>query len=258
MKNLQGLIIALALGIAAALLNWAYLNSAAREVEKVEFIGVKPGVTIARGERLAEEHFVAVPIPKNNVGSLDGYAIRYSNLSTVTANRNAARTLTGGTLLLEHDLRTPPQELRLKKTLDPKTLEQMGLPLDADAEELAMFVPVDTRTFVPALVKPGDQVSFWTVDAPTVAGPSGGMPATVPMVGPFRVLAVGNRLSSADVMKAAGVAQTQENVMTISIGRVRGGGGTKSRLDDRTIELLGYLRATNYRGMGVTLHPREE
>ena len=134
----------------------------------------------------------------------------------------------------------------------------MGLPLDADAEEWAMFVPVDTRTFVPALVKPGDLVSFWTVDAPTLAGPQGGMPATVPMVGPFRVLAVGNRLSSADVMKAAGVAQTQENVMTISIGRVRSGGGTKSRLDDRTIELLGYLRATNYRGMGVTLHPREE
>ena len=258
MKNIQGLIIALALGIAAALLNWAYLNSAAREVEKVDFIGVKPGVTIGRGERLAEGHFVPVPIPKNNIGNLDGYAIRYSNLSTVTANRNAARTLTGGTLLLEHDLRTPPQELRLKKTLDPKDLEKMGLPFDANAEELAMFVPVDTRTFVPSLVKPGDLVSFWTVDAPTRAGDPGATPGGIPMIGPFRVLAVGNRLSSAEVMKAAQIPQTQENVMTISIGYVREGAGKKGRLDGRTTELLGYLRATNYRGMGVTLHPREE
>jgi hypothetical protein len=158
---------------------------------------------------------------------------------------------------LEHDLRTPPQELRLKRKLETKDLERMGLPFDAEAEEQAMFVPVDTRTFVASLLKPGDEVSFVAGNAPTRAGRPGAKPGVARTIGPFRVLAIGNRLSSIDVMKAAQIPQRQENVMTISVGYVKDPAGGEGQFDPRTTELLKYLRATDYRGMGVTLHARE-
>ena len=50
MKGIQGLIIAIGLGIAGALFNFAYLYSRAQKDEAEDFIGIDPKVTVARGE----------------------------------------------------------------------------------------------------------------------------------------------------------------------------------------------------------------
>jgi len=251
MKNVHGLIIALALGVAGALLNWAYLSSASRQVEMVDYIGIMPDVTIGRGEQLLGKHFEKVPIPKNRIGNLDDYAIRWADLSSAIANRNAARTLNSRSLLLEDDVKTAPTELRLKKTLTPKDLEEMGLPLDADAEEVALFVPVDTRTFVSALINPGDEISFLLPSGvPTRAEG----PRTPEMIGPFRVLSIGNRLSSPEVMKASKIPAMQQNVITVRAARFKSG-QQQGQLDGRSKKLEAYKRASSHRGLGVILHP---
>jgi hypothetical protein len=244
MKNIQGLVIALALGTAGALLNWAYLHSASQGEEPINYVGVKPGVTIARGERLVEENFVPVPIPKSAVGNLDDFAIRWADRSSAIANRNAARMLTGRSLLLEDDVRTSPAELKLKK---PNTPE--------DEEERAEFVPVDTQSFVASLINPGDRVSFRvrlkSPNTPTLAGDGGRPGPPVEIIGPFDVLSLGNRLSSTEVMKASKISQTQENVMTIRV-KYRDG-----QPEPKAQKLFSLLNATNSRGVGVILHPRE-
>ena len=110
---------------------------------------MKPDVKIARGERLKAEDLVKLGIPKQAVGNLKEYAVLYDDLHTVEG-APVCRTLAEGSLLLQDDLRTPPQDLDLGKG------------------EEAMGIPVDTRTFVPSLVSPGDLVSF-IVAAPTRA-----------------------------------------------------------------------------------------
>ena len=52
-------------------------------------------------------------------------------------------------------------------------------------------------------------------------------------------------------MKASRIPQTQENVMTI---RVKYRGGKPER---KAEQLFNLLNATNSRGVGVILHPRE-
>ena len=244
MKNIHGLILAFGMGIAAAMLNWAYLNSEARRVTTVDFIGVKPGVTIGRGERLVEENLVPVPMPESQAADLRDFAILYKDLQTVVP-KNVTRTITGGSLLLYDDVKPPPPELTLKKPRTP-----------GDEEEVALFIPVDTRTFVPSLVEPGDMVSFLAITegAPTPAGPTPAAgsvpPAGTEAIGPFRVLSLGNRLGTADEMKGAHIPQTQENVMTISVTRTAG------TFEPKAEKLLKYLRSTNFRGMPIMLHPR--
>jgi hypothetical protein len=256
MKNIQGLIIALVLGILAAMLNWVYLTSKAQSVETVDFIAVKPGVTIGRGERLVQENLVKVGIPRTGIGNLDDFAVRYSELQTVL-NQNVSRTLRDGALLLRDDLKTPPPELKLEKSRTP-----------GEGEDVAIWIPVDTRTFVPSLVSPGDLVSFLVAaprgSVPTPAG-SGERPApttvggrstptavggSMEIIGPFKILSLGNRLGSSEVMRAAKIPQLQENVMTIRV-RLK-----NKQLEQKAEKLLKYLRTTNYRGVGIMLHPK--
>ena len=247
MKNIQGLIIALVLGILAAMLNWVYLTSKARNVETVDFIGIKQGVTIGRGERLVQENLVQVGIPRTGIGNLDDFAVRYSELQTVL-NQNVSRTLRDGALLLRDDLKTPPPELKLEKSRTP-----------GEGEDVAIWIPVDTRTFVPSLVSPGDLVSFLVAaprgSVPTPAG-SGERPAptavggSMEIIGPFKILSLGNRLGSSEVMRAAKIPQLQENVMTIRV-RLK-----NKQLEQKAERLLKYLRVTNYRGVGIMLHPK--
>ena len=72
----------------------------------------------------------------------------------------------------------------------------------------------------------------------------------VETVGPFRVLSIGNRLGSADVLKASGSAQFQENVMTIAV-KMQG-----DQLEPRAVKLLTLLQSGGARQAGVLLHPR--
>lgn len=238
MKGIQGLIVAVGLGLVAALLNWTYLNTRSEDVEKVGFIGIDPKVTvIGRGELLKEEHLVEIGIPKQTVGKLSDFGVPYSAKETVIG-QPVWRTLSGGMLLLAEDLKTPPHELRL-----------------AD-DEKAMWIPVETRAFVPSLITPGDLVSF--IVTRSQATPTPAVPGAVKtpgktlgpttIIGPFKILSLGNRLGSAEVMRAAKIPQVQEHVMTVAVKVANG------QLDSKAQELWNALQATDFRQMGVLLH----
>lgn len=263
MKSMQALILVLGLGIAGALFNWAYLRQKSADLEMVPFIGIKTGVTVNAGDKLTEEHLAPVAIPAENVGNLRDFAYEWKSLATVVG-RPVHRTLTGGSLLLQEDLKTPPPKLTTTENLPP------------GEEEYFVGVPVDSRTFVPSLVAPGDQVKFVfslgdvPTPAPSPGESSGGeeenpegpkpIPSTgsqiarrnVPKIlGPFEVRSVGNRLSSSEVWRAWGKQSINENVLIIAV-RLKNG-----QLDPKVQELMGLLQATNYRNVGVLWNPRE-
>ena len=256
MKGIQGLIVAVGLGILGAILNFAYLHNEAQKLDLVYFIAVKPDATIARGDKLVADKLVKLGVPKQSVGNLKDFAILYEDLRTVEG-APVWRTLSEGSLLLQADLVTPTKELDLGKG------------------EKAMWIPVDTKSFEPSLVVPGDMVSFLIslprANSPTRAvpgAPGGGAATAAPsadasaepaappaqsrMIGPFKVLALGNRLGSTDVMKAAKISQVHENLMTISVTLKQNG-----ELQDDAQALWDMLGATNFRGAGVILHDRK-
>ena len=247
MKHL-GLIIAVVLGVVGAAVNFLYLTSKASNFEKIAFLGIHRDASIKRGDTFREDHFAPIEIPKMAVSAqLSETALKFTDKSTVVGMK-ATRDYAGGEMVLEEQLRTPPAEL-----------------VFTDANERVMWVPVDTRTFVPALVRPGDYVSFlvpkgYVVRPPAPpAGDNGDEdtgPATPPplsdseLVGPFKVLSIGNRLGSADVFKAAGMPQQQENVLSISVK------SEGNQLEAKAKKLWDLLQAGGFRQAGVVLHPR--
>jgi hypothetical protein len=225
MKGITGLIVAIGLGIAGALANLFYLHSEAQKVETVSFIGVKKSVN--SGERLLEDNLVEVKIPLDHVGNLDQYAYKWEALKSVTGASvwRALDCSKGAVLLVSSDIQTPHKELALGKG------------------EIAVCVPVP-RNFVTSHINPGDKVSFkfWNTvpaAAPTRAGKEASSPAiagdltpkpeepdAIPqpagpseVIGPFVVMAVGNRLDSVEVMKAAKIPQLQDNVLVLRISK---------------------------------------
>ncbi len=267
MKGVHGLILAIGLGVAGALCNWFYVHQKASGFDQEEFVGVRPGAAINQGDALKREDLVAVAIPKDHAGNLRTMAVLFKDIETVVgmkATRNY-NSETGEMLLLQ-DLKTPPPELKLKPN------------------ERAMWIPVDTKTIVPSLIVPGeDKVSFLIprlggADGISGAGTGSGgtraaskpgeTPNPEPMrgagsgqsptatagvsdvLGPFTVLAVGNRLGSPEVFKAARSPQVQENVILISV-QYEG-----DKLEPRAEQLWNRMRTTNFREVGVLLHPR--
>ncbi len=242
MKGIQGLIVAAVLGVAAALLNWAYLHSRSSDEERVTFVGIKAGRTVNRGDVLHDDDLVPLRIPVRWVGNLKDFAVLYSEKQTVVG-QPVWRTMTGECLLLAEDLRTPPQSLKL------------------DEGESLMWIPV-TGAFVPSLVMPGDTVYFKVLKAavptPIRSGAEKPNPADdnspssdpVENIGPFKILALGNRLGSPEVMRAAKMPQIQENVLGIRVSDHVAGER------DKADKLWGLLQATNFRQVGVELHNR--
>ena len=262
MKGIQGLILAIGLGVVGALLNLAYLHNRSSDEKNINFIGIASDATINRGEVLREDQLVPVGIPERWVGNLRDFALLYDTRQTVIGSP-AWRTIVGKTLLLAEDLKTPPQELKLGEN------------------ERAMWIPVDTRGFVPSLVLPGDTVSFIAsrsqMGAPTPAKPpeqpgadgAGNELASAPtgpteIIGPFTILSLGNRLGSPEVMRAAKIPQVQENVMTIAVKVIKvkkNPDDPKSpeyeELEEKAATLWKVLQATNFRQVGVLLHERK-
>ncbi len=244
MKGIQGLILAIGLGVAGALFNWAYLAGKSSQETMVSFVGIKGNTTVNHGEILRDEDLVPVRIPLRLVGNLNNFAVRYDGKGSVVGQR-VSRNMTGECLLLREDLKTPPQKLDLEEGED------------------VWWIPVDTRAFVPSLVKPGDMVSFLIgrPSRPTRAVPgrprspaeAGDDSSTGPIkpIGPFKILALGNRLGSSDVMRAARTPQLQENVLAIRVSDHVAG---ERRMAE---ELWRLLQATNFRNVGVTLHNRK-
>ncbi len=240
MKGVSGLIIAFALGIVGAFCNWFYLANKARQLDAVSFVGIAENVQLNPGDRFKESDLMPVPMPRLAVGNLEQSAVQWSDRATVVGMA-ATRSYVNGELLLRQDLRTPPP-MDVKKLL-------------AD-NEVVMWIPVDSRTFVAALVDPGDLVSFvvpkLTAGVPTPL-PGTDAPNRVAMgpvetIGPFRILALGNRLGSPQVLRAAGMSPAQENVMAVAVRLIDG------TLDATGQKLSDLLRITNFQQVQVLLH----
>lgn len=258
MSGMKGMIVAIGMGIAAAIFNAVYLSSRSQDLEMVEFIGIKPEVTVNRGDRLQEEHLQKVSIARANAGNLVKFAEPYESLKSMIG-LTVYRTLEGGSLLMRTDTKTPPPELIFG---DPG-----GQP---GVEEVAIGVPIDAERIVPSLIKPGDLVSFISsrglADGPTLASPSVGtspagtsqpIPAEgepsaatddIERIGPFKVLSLGTRLGSVDVARAARQGAGQENVMMIAV-RIE-----NDKFEPKALKLLRLMERSRSRALGYVLH----
>jgi hypothetical protein len=237
MKGVPGLLIAVGLGIIGAFCNLFYLANKARDFDMVDFIAIGER-QINIGDKFNEGHFVKVSIPRINVGNLDKVAVHWEDRNTVFGEP-ATKSYSPNDLLFQKEIRTPP-------AMDIKRM--------IAADEMVMWIPVDTRTFVPQLVNAGDQVSFLM---PRV-GASGPTPADgndtggPEYIGPFRILALGNRLGSQDVQRAAGNMPSQENVMAIAIKSIN------REFEPKTKRLLEVLQMTGFQQVQVFLHASPE
>ncbi len=96
MKGIQGLIVAVVLGLVGAAANFWYLNTEAQKMDMVAFIGIKKGVILGRGDKLTDENLVKVEIPKNHIGNLKDYACEWNELVGVK-DRPVWRTVDSNT-----------------------------------------------------------------------------------------------------------------------------------------------------------------
>lgn len=268
MKNTYALVIAITLGIAAVIFNYAYLTMKSQDFAKEEFIRLTREV--AAGKRLSKEDLEAVAIPKGHVGNLKEVAVLWDKRTTVY-DPPVWRRLEAGSLLLYDDLRSPAEVM------------------DLGENEAAIGIPVDARSYPMALVEPGDQVSFvvpkWRINVavptPAAAQDTGGdgqdpggmgpsdsqagiapepeRPAQSPVagptetIGPFTVLSLGNRLGRTEVMKANRIPQVQGNVMTI---RVTVGKDYKLQ-DPKAQKLVDLLHASGFRQVSIVHFPKK-
>ena len=256
MKNWIGLLIALSLGIIAAVLNWQYLERKSKEIEFVSFLALSESVRLKPGDQFLNEHFVQLEIPRKNVGSLYETAVLYDDRHTVT-NLKAIQEYRGGEIILRQQLKTPASEFTLNKN------------------ELAIWIPVNSATFVPSLVKPGDYVSFvvtepnavfdqiikrdrsqlpdgpeFTEDEPVLDEDRPSQHVDSELVGPFRVLSLGNRLGSFEVDAAFNGNRSRENVMGVAVQKLRDG------VDAKAEKLVRWMANPDFRQAAVVLHPR--
>jgi len=258
MKSVHALAVALALGVAGALLNFVYLSKASQGTDTDQFLGLKKDRHLAPGDRLEEEDLETVPIPRLKAGVLRRYAFVESDLSKVVGEP-VWLEIEGGSLLLRDYLKTPPPEFELAE------------------DERAMFVPVDPSQFVPTLVQPGRFVDFIYTRSPvpTTAErrtfPDDGLggaltpepePALTPpaspdspeeteRIGPFEILALGNRLARSEVHRAVRQRQVQENILTV---RVKAPGG---QLEKKAMALHRLRMKTQGRGVSILLYPKD-
>lgn len=241
MKGIQGIVIAVALGLTGAFFNWFYVSRQAGQYAKVQFLAIADDARINMGDRFQRSHFVPVEIPRANVGNLVDTAIRWDALNTVV-NRRATRSYSGGEIVLHQELRTPARQ---------ELASRIG------ENERVMWLPVDQRTFDATHVNPGDLISFQVPalagGAPALAGSTGARSHGYEIIGPFRILALGQRMGDRNVYRAAGNTRgTSENRIAVSV-RVEG-----NRLEDKAEQISEVLRITNFKGVQVLLHPEED
>lgn len=242
MKGVQGLLLSLGLGLAGAICNWFYLDRLAGKEAKVSFIGIRADAQINVGDTLVDSHLVKVDIPKSAIGNLEQVAPQWKDVPLVVG-WPSNRSYRGGELVLQQDIRTPGA-----KDLNDK----LG------KDEVAFWIPIDTRTFNSMRVNPDDEVSFLLPNS-ALGGPSptpvDGQPggsADSDIVGPFRILELGNRTGRPEVQKAAGGRQGNENVLTL-VSKFAGG-----RLDAKAKRVNEYMKATKSQGLQVILHPKKK
>ena len=165
--------------------------------------------------------------------------------SAIFADRNlvigqkASRTMaTDGTELVLHPDLTTPAASDINETI-------------ADNERV-MWLPVDSRTFPPQHVDPGDQVSFRIPEFGSSSGSQRPTAGSGEIIGPFRILALGNRKGRRNVRQAAGLASGAENVIAIAVQIEQSTG----KLEVRAETLAGIVATNNFQGVQVLLHKR--
>jgi Flp pilus assembly protein CpaB len=237
MKGVQGIIIAVGLGLAGAACNWFYIAGQARDFQKMAFVVVDPDARINLGDRFKTEHFARVDIPRPNVGSLEKTAVQWQDLETVVG-MTATRSYFGGEIVLRQDLKTPAQ----------RDLSEL-----LREDEVSRWVPVDPRTFVPEHLNPGDRVSFvmpqFNTQAQAGSLDAGNNAGATQTIGPFEVLALGTRKGRREVLQAKGDSPAKESLVSIRVKLLKDGG-----YEPRAQRLFDVLRLTNYQGVQVMLH----
>lgn len=239
MKGIQGLIIAAAMAIAGGVCNWMYLANQADRYERVAFIKVEVD-EIRIGDKFKEEHFAKVEIPRNALGNIETTAVKWTDLNTVVG-KVAIRDYARDQILLHEDLRTPPT-LPLNKLIGK--------------DELYFWLPIDPRTLNPHQVNPGDMISFRVprqgVPTPATVDPDNTKPqlgAAEEIVGPFRILALGNRRGSLEVAKAGGQVGGSENNIAL-VAEFRDG-----KFERKAARIIDINATTGMKGVQPLLHP---
>lgn len=237
MKGVPGLLIAVALAIAGGLCNWFYMAQKSRELDLVNFVGVAEG-GIHQGDIIQASNLIQIPIPLRYALRLKEVAPTYNDISTVVG-LPAYRDFQSGELILTQDLKTPPNN---------------DLKRDLGTDEVAIWVNVDSRGFVPQFFSGGDEVSFIVAAAGArgpVAGSQPGQMIEQPteVVGPFYILALGNRRGTAERAKASGMTQASENVIAIRVKKV-----SETQLDEKAQLLLSRLRLSGNQALGLVMH----
>ncbi len=240
MRGIGGIIVATGFGLIGAMLNFFYLSQQAARMEKVSFVAIDVSAQLNLGDRFKESHFTQVDIPRNNLGNLETVAVLWKDRASIIDMR-ATRAYRGGELVLQQDLRTPPEKV-LSQRLGPN--------------ELARTVPVDSRSFVPELLEPGDLVSFIVSQLPGTAQRPGsstqpGVTSTsTQVIGPFQVLSLGARMGDADVRRANNLPRGQEHLISVRVRRQEDG-----RLEQQAELLFQHLSSSNNASLQVVVHP---
>jgi len=255
MKGIQGIIVAVFLGLFGLALNWLYLSSKTKGIASVSFVGIRDGALIRPGEVIKKSDLVPVSVPSNHVGDLEDFVYLWEDLGTV-AGTTATRQLRGGELYFRKAYKTPSEAVSWYPDVSRK-------------QQRLMWVSIDDKSFVPSLVDPGDKIWFVVPSSaariPTSALADGGAADTIQLrpneqIGPFRVGSLGNRLGSARVMRASGVSTTQEGRVGIVVKmevKTDEGGAKNESFDAKTLKLRALIERTNSRGIGVLWDPKE-
>jgi hypothetical protein len=255
MKGIQGILIAIGLGLAGTILSWLYLERLAGREAKVAFIGVKANSAINVGDVIRAEHLTPIEIPRSRVGNLETVAPLWEYHSTVIG-LPSTRTFQGGEIVLQQDLRSPGM-----RDLNDK----LG------KNEVAVWLPVDPRTFNAARVNPDDEVSFVVPRAGLPTSPTPADATEVQefggaseIIGPFRILEIGSRTGRTEVYRATGGRTANEATITV-VAKLIGGqidpqtgeyrGGALEPVAERILEVI---RQTKSQGLQVILHPKRK
>jgi Flp pilus assembly protein CpaB len=235
MKGVPGLLIAVGLAIAGALCNWFYMAQKSRELDLVQFVAVAEG-GIRDGDVIQSANLISIPIPQRYAQRLKEVAPPYADVSTIVG-MTAYRDFSEGELILHQDLRSPPGN-DLKRDLGP--------------DEVAIWIGVDGRGFVPQFLSGGDEVSFLVPAAGNrepVTEPGNAPSLATELIGPFYVLALGNRRGSSERAKTTGQSQGSENVIAIRVKKI-----SDTQLEEKAQLLLNRLQFSGNQALRLVMH----
>jgi len=234
MKGVQGLVIALVLGLIAAGVNWKYLFDQSRQGDVVAFIAVRPEKKIKQGQTFRAEDLSTIQVPRKNAQAL--LRVAYTDPGYVVGAK-ATQDYSGDEIIFRQELKTPASG---------------SLPLKEG--EVAVYVPIDNRRFISEHVIPGQTPVMFRLpkSGPTPAG--GTADSNLELVGPFDVLSVGNRRGDIDTMRGESIRSMQEHVLAIRGKLV----GNPPKLDPITNRVASYLDKTNNRPLDVVVCPEPD